>query len=163
MVDIAVLVSVAVGTAVLAYLIRRWGTRGRRFWETLWLGFFGLFLVISMVAHCLDVLSRLALGTSYAGEPFPYNFRVYSLFLLGAVLIALGLQLLQQVRDFARWNAGGTVERAPHHLSGAGGVRPSPPGARVLRGHRHDARRSERAGARRCEARATAPGADRSS
>lgn len=105
MVDIAVLVSVAVGTAVLAYLIRRWGTRGRRFWETLWLGFFGLFLVISMVAHCLDVLSRLAIGTSYAGEPFPYNFRVYSLFLLGAVLIVLGLQLLQQVRDFARWNA----------------------------------------------------------
>ena len=105
MVDIAVLVSVVVGTAVLAYLIRRWGTRQRRFWETLWLAFFGLFLVISMVAHSLDVLSRLAIGTSYAGEPFPYNFRVYSLLLLGAVLIALGLQLLQQVRGFARWNA----------------------------------------------------------
>jgi hypothetical protein len=48
-----------------------------------------------MTAHCLDVLSRLAVGTGYDGLAFAYNFRVYSLLLLGLVLIACGLRLLR--------------------------------------------------------------------
>lgn len=93
--DIAVLLSIGVSTPALAALLWRRGVRGHRLLTSLWVGFVGLVLVASMVAHCVDVLSRLAIGTGYGGEAFVYNFRVYSLMLLGAVLIAAGAALLR--------------------------------------------------------------------
>jgi hypothetical protein len=46
-------------------------------------------------AHCIDILTRLAIGRGYDGSVFSYDFRVYSLFLLGLVLVGAGVQLLR--------------------------------------------------------------------
>jgi hypothetical protein len=92
--DVAVLL--AIGLAATAWLRWLWrsGVRGRRFAMCGWLGFLGLVLIIMLLAHCLDVLSRLYVGTGYGGAAFVYDFRVYSLLLLGVVLIGTGIRLL---------------------------------------------------------------------
>lgn len=76
-------------------LLRVRGLQGGRFavWATV--AFLGLVLIVTMTAHCLDVLSRLVIGTGHDGKVFVYDFRAYSLLLLGIVLIACGLRLLR--------------------------------------------------------------------
>ena len=111
--DIAVLLSIGISTPALARLLWRCGMRGRRLFTTVWVGFYGLVLAIMMVAHCIDVLSRLYIGQGYDGAAFVYNFRVYALLLLGAALIGCGLRLLKTALDLSH---GGAAARS-------GGVR----------------------------------------
>jgi hypothetical protein len=92
--DLAVLLGIILSTGWWMVRQRRRGLRGGRYAAAAAVGFLGLTLVVTMTAHCLDVLSRLAIGTGYDGAPFVYNFRTYSLLLLGAVLIAGGVRLL---------------------------------------------------------------------
>jgi hypothetical protein len=93
--DLAVLLGIVTSTACWVRLLRRRGFRGDRFAVSAAVAFLGLVLIVTMTAHCLDVLSRLVIGTSYDGAPFVYSFRAYSLLLLGVVLIGSGLRLLR--------------------------------------------------------------------
>jgi hypothetical protein len=93
--DLAVLIGIVASTGWWMRRLRRRGLRAGRYAAASAVGFLGLTLVIMMTAHCLDVLSRLAVGTSYQGAAFVYDFRAYSLLLLGVVLIACGTRLLR--------------------------------------------------------------------
>ena len=93
--DLAVLFGIILSTGWWMARLRRRSARGGRYAAAAVVGFLGLTLVVAMTAHCLDVLSRLALGTGYDGAAFVYDFRTYSLLLLGAVLIAVGVRLLR--------------------------------------------------------------------
>jgi hypothetical protein len=93
--DLVVLFGIVLSTGWWVARLRRRGLRGRRFAAAAAVGLLGLTLVVTMSAHCLDVLSRLAPGTGYGGAAFVYNFRTYSLLLLGAVLIGGGVRLLR--------------------------------------------------------------------
>jgi hypothetical protein len=93
--DLAVLLAIIVSTGYWVRLLRRRGLRGGGLALSSAVAFLGLVLIVTMTAHCLDVLSRLAIGTGYDGLAFVYNFRVYSLLLLGVVLIACGLRLMR--------------------------------------------------------------------
>jgi hypothetical protein len=93
--DIAVLIGVVFSTMYWMRMLRQRGVRGQRFVASGIVGFLGLVLIVTMAAHCLDVLTRLAIGRGYDGSVFGYDFRVYSLFLLGLVLIGVGVQLLR--------------------------------------------------------------------
>jgi hypothetical protein len=93
--DLVVLLSIVVSTGWWMALLGRRQARGGRFLTASAVGFVGLALIATMVAHCIDVLSRLAVGTGHDGGPFTYNFRTYSLLLLGVALIASGAHLLR--------------------------------------------------------------------
>lgn len=93
--DIAVLVVIVVGTVFLTHRLWRNGARGMRYAVTLSLCFLGLVLVATMTAHLVDILYKLSHGTTPQGALFRYDFRVYSLLLLGVLLAAAGLFLLR--------------------------------------------------------------------
>lgn len=93
--DLAVLLGILVATVWWIVRLRRRGLRGGRLAAASGMAFLGLVLVVTMVAHSIDVLSRLLIGTGYDGAAFAYGFRTYSLLLLGAVLIACGTWLLR--------------------------------------------------------------------
>lgn len=93
--DLLVLLGITVSTGYWVRLLRGRGLRGRGLALSSAVAFLGLVLIVTMTAHCLDVLARLAIGSGYDGRPLGYNFRVYSLLLLGLVLIACGLRLLR--------------------------------------------------------------------
>jgi hypothetical protein len=100
--DFAVLITIGLTTAVWVRWLWRRDIRGRALAASAWLGFVGLALVVMLLAHCLDVLSRLYIGTAYTGGAFVYNFHVYSLLLLGALLIWSGVQLLRDAVGLSR-------------------------------------------------------------
>jgi hypothetical protein len=93
--DLAVLLGTFVSTGWWMLRLRRRGLRGGRYAAASAVALLGLSLIITMTAHCLDVLSRLAIGTGYDGAAFVYDFRTYSLLLLGTVLIASGARLVR--------------------------------------------------------------------
>jgi hypothetical protein len=110
--DIAVLVSIGISAPALAVLLRRRGLRRRRLFSAGWVGFYGVVLVVMMTAHCIDILSRLYVGKGYDGAAFTYNFRVYGLMLLGALLIACGVRLLRSALEVGHADAArGTAAR----------------------------------------------------
>jgi hypothetical protein len=92
--DLVVLLGIVISTVWWTIRLRRRGLRGGRFAAAALVGFLGLALLFTMTAHNIDVLSRLVVGTGYDGAVFGYNFRTYSLLLLGSVLIAAGARLL---------------------------------------------------------------------
>ncbi len=93
--DLLVLLGIVASTGYWLRLLRRRGLRGGRFAVAAAVALLGLVLIFTMTAHCLDVLSRLLIGAGYDGKAFVYDFRVYSLLLLGVVLIACGVRLLR--------------------------------------------------------------------
>jgi hypothetical protein len=93
--DLVVLLGIFVSTGWWMLHLHRRGLRGGRYAAASAVAFLGLALVLTMTAHCIDVLSRLAVGTGYDGAAFVYNFRTYSLMLLGAILIACGARLVR--------------------------------------------------------------------
>jgi hypothetical protein len=93
--DLAVLLGLVLSTGWWIARLRLRGFRGGLFAAAAAVGFLGLTLIVTMTAHCLDVLSRLVIGTGYDGATFVYDFRTYSLLLLGTVLISVGVRLLR--------------------------------------------------------------------
>ena len=55
----------------------------------------GVVVTAMMLGHCADIGSRLYIGRGYDGAAMTYNVRIYSLFLLGGVLVTCGVQLLR--------------------------------------------------------------------
>ena len=100
--DVIVLLAIVLATTVWVVRLWRRGVRGRRFAISAWLGFLGFVLIVALTAHCVDILSRLVAGTGHEGATFTYNFRVYSLLLLGALLIGAGIYLLRAAWGFSR-------------------------------------------------------------
>ncbi|HEV2736807.1 MAG TPA: hypothetical protein VGV85_18350 [Longimicrobiaceae bacterium] len=110
--DIAVLLSIAISTPALVVLLRRRGLRGRRLFSAGLVGFYGVVLVVTMTAHCIDIFSRLCVGKGYDGAAFTYDFRVYGLMLLGVLLIACGARLLRSALEAGHADAArGTAAR----------------------------------------------------
>jgi hypothetical protein len=106
--DILVLVGVLLGTALLFSWHRSVHARGRALVAATWLGFFGLFLVLSMVAHTVEIAWHLMRGDAQiSGEPWTYDFRSYSLLLLAAVLIAIGAGVLGAAANLSRGRGNG--------------------------------------------------------
>jgi hypothetical protein len=93
--DLAVLLGILCSTGWWVTRLRRGSIRGGGFAAAAAVGFLGIVLVVTMTAHCLDIVSRLAVGTGHDGAAFVYGFRTYSLLLLGALLIASGIRLLR--------------------------------------------------------------------
>ena len=81
-------------TGVFAAAVWRRGMRGRRLALSVWVFFFGLFLAVMLSMHDLVILG-LRIFERPAGQPFVYDFHLYSLLLLGVVLISQGLRLLR--------------------------------------------------------------------
>ena len=88
--DLLVLAAILLGTAAVVRRLHRAGARGRRLAAGGALVTHGVVLVVMMTAHCADVLYRLAVGSWYTGAAARYDFRLYSLLLLGGVLVAAG-------------------------------------------------------------------------
>jgi len=94
--DILVLLAVILGTAGASILLRRQSIRGSRLFAAVWLSFYGLMLVASMLAHNIEILYRATAGRAASSNNAPvYNFRLYSLLLLGALLIWAGVVCLR--------------------------------------------------------------------
>ena len=106
--DVLVLVGTLLGTALLFSWYRSVHARGRSLFGATWLGFFGLFLVLSMLAHTVEIVWHLVRGdTQISGEPWAYDFRSYSLLLLGAVLMAIGVGALRAAANLSRGRGNG--------------------------------------------------------
>jgi hypothetical protein len=110
-------ISMVVPPALLVTLVvtgvraRRTGARGRRLAAGLAAHFFGRALVVALGAHCLEILVNLARGRSVVGDvPLAYGWRVYSLQLFGAVLIALGVRCARGGRRLLAGDAAATPE-----------------------------------------------------
>jgi hypothetical protein len=106
--DLLVLGGTLFGTALLFGWHRSVRARGGALFAATWLGFFGLFLVLSMFAHTVEILWHVARGdTQTSGEPWTYDFRAYSLLLLGAVLMAIGFGVLGASANLSRGRRNG--------------------------------------------------------
>ena len=91
MVDLTVLLAILLGTGAAVRRLRRRGARRRALLLAGWAAFQGVALVAMMTAHSVEILYHLAAGhDTFAGTPWTYDFRTYSLLLLGAVLGAQG-------------------------------------------------------------------------
>lgn len=95
-IDQVVLLVVLLGTAVCGGTLWRRGARGWRFARATWLAFYALALIAMMGAHSGEILYHTLRGdTAFDGSVWTYNFRVYALHLLGAVLIWQGAVCLR--------------------------------------------------------------------
>ena len=87
--DLLVLLAIGVSTGYWVRLIRRRGALGAGFAVASAVAFLGLVLIVTMTAHCLDVLSRLAIGAAYDGSAFGYNFPLGTVLVLVTPLIPI--------------------------------------------------------------------------
>ena len=101
-----VLLSVIVGsTLVAAVRFRRRGARGRQFAGATLLGFSGATLTTMLAAHNAEIVYRL-LGNPLDGmPPLKYDFRSYSLLLLGALLMVQGISVFRAAAAVSRGDA----------------------------------------------------------
>jgi hypothetical protein len=93
--DLAVLGSFAVGSVLMVRHLRRSGLHGRTLSLVAVVAASGLLMVVSMAAHTIDVFARLYAGTGHDGAAWSYDFRVYSMLLLGFLLGACGARLIR--------------------------------------------------------------------
>ena len=108
-----------VGAAVLATsaaagVVLRRRVRGRRLLAAMLLAFAGVALTLMLAAHCAEIGYRLLGGRVYGEPPLRYDFRAYSLLLLGAVLIRQGVDALRAADGVSRGDpaAPGAARRA---------------------------------------------------
>jgi hypothetical protein len=102
-----VLIGVLAAGAALAVALRRGGARGVMFAGAMAAGVYGIVLTVSMTAHIVDILSRWYIGRGYDGTSFGYDFRLYSLVLLGVLLTALGVRLVRAALRMSRGEPAG--------------------------------------------------------
>lgn len=116
--DLFVLLTLLLGTPALVFRHRRGGARGRRLFAAGWTSFYGLALTAMMATHCVDVLANVmrGAGTRMDGLPWAYDFRLYSLLLLGVLLTVIGVRVLRTTPGLARGDAGARRDTAVHTL-----------------------------------------------
>lgn len=101
--DVAVLVATALFTAMFVAVVWRRGVRGRRLLAAGWLAFFGFMVTDMMLAHSIEIgYHSIVGGTSFTGAEWKFDFRTYSLQLLGAVLIWQGVRSILAAFGIAR-------------------------------------------------------------
>lgn len=101
--DVLVLLLVFAGTAASAAMLRRQSFRGRSLFVGVWLSFYGLVLTAMMLAHSVEILYRtVASGVQGGAATRAYDFRLYSLLLLGALLIWAGVECLRAAPGLSR-------------------------------------------------------------
>jgi hypothetical protein len=104
--DLVVLLVIITLTITSAILLWRQGIRGRSLFAAAWLSFYGLVLTGAMLAHSGEVIARAVARTSGSDFASIYNFRLYSLLLLPALLIWAGVRCLRAAPGLGR----GSVE-----------------------------------------------------
>ncbi len=102
-IDQVVQIVLFVGLIVVGVDHWRRGQRGWRLAALTFISFYGVGLVATMSAHCADIIHNLVLRNRSVvdGSPFTYNWRTYSLLLLGVLLIDRGIRCLRAARLFA--------------------------------------------------------------
>ena len=100
-----------VGSTILAttlaasgILVHR-GVRGRRLAASILALFAGTAITLMLAAHNIEILYRLAGGHVYTDPPLRYDFRVYSLLLMGVVLMVQGVRVLRSGVGISRGDA----------------------------------------------------------
>jgi len=83
----------------------RRGARGRRLLAGTWVFFYGLFLTTMLCMHSLVVLG-LRLFERPAGAPFVYDFKLYTLLLVGAAFVSQGVRYLRAAPRLAGRDGG---------------------------------------------------------
>jgi hypothetical protein len=78
-------------TVVFAFLLRKRGARGGRLLAVTLIFFYGIFLSVMLFMHNMVILG-LRIFERPAGSEFSYDFHLYSLILLGAVLLLQGIK-----------------------------------------------------------------------
>ena len=94
--DIIVLLGTPIATIALIVRLYRLGARGRLLGAAAWMTFFGVALTLMMTTHCIEVIANTVRGggTTMTGGPWRYDFRVYSLLLMGFLLLGLGVRVV---------------------------------------------------------------------
>src|SRR5688572_11134869 len=100
--DLVVLLVIITLTITSAILLWRRGIRGRSLFAAAWLSFYGLVLTGAMLAHSGEVIARAVARTSGTDFASVYNFRLYSLLLLPALLIWAGVRCLRAAPGLGR-------------------------------------------------------------
>ena len=96
-------------TGLFAVTVWRRGVRGRRLLASTWVFFYGLFLTVMLSTHSLVILG-LRLFERPAGAPFVYDFKLYSLLLVGAAFISQGLRYMRAAARLSAADGGGRRE-----------------------------------------------------
>jgi hypothetical protein len=81
-------------TAIFALLLRKQGMSLRRLWAIAFVFFYGVFLTVMLFAHNFVILGLRIFEPSAKGY-FTYDFHLYSLILLGAVIFLQGVRTLR--------------------------------------------------------------------
>jgi hypothetical protein len=101
-----VLLSVIAGsTLVAAVRFRRRGARGRQFAGATLLGFSGATLTTMLAAHNAEIVYRLLGNPLDTMPPLKYDFRSYSLLLVGVLLMVQGGRVLRAAAAVGRGDA----------------------------------------------------------
>lgn len=101
--DLLVLIGIIIGTSIFTTVLWRQGARGRDLFAAGWLSFYGLVLTAAMLAHSVEVVGRaLAAHTAGSSVGAIYNFRLYSLLLLAALIIWAGVKCLRAAPSLSR-------------------------------------------------------------
>ncbi|HET6763690.1 MAG TPA: hypothetical protein VFH27_08455 [Longimicrobiaceae bacterium] len=104
--DMMVLIATALGTIATAVAFWRMGVRGRRLAVSVWAGFYGVAMIVMLAAHCIEIAyNTLTHAPAFGGGTFKYDWRVYSLELMGVLLIVLGVRALRAAVGMARGHA----------------------------------------------------------
>jgi hypothetical protein len=107
--DLLVLLVIATATGASAVLLRRQGVRGRGYFAAVWVSFYGFVLAAMMLAHSAEILYRVLAGRPVGSTTgAAYDFHIYSLLLLGALLTWAGAECL---RAAPRLGGGSTQAR----------------------------------------------------
>jgi len=103
--DLVVLLVIITLTITSAILLWRRGIRGRSLFAAAWLSFYGLVLTGAMLAHSAEVVTRAVARAASSDFESIYDFRLYSLLLLAALLIWAGVQCLRAAPGLSRGSA----------------------------------------------------------
>ena len=105
--DLTVLALIFAGTILATALLWRRRIRGRLLFDSIWLSFYGLVLILMMGAHSAEIVYRIVAARAAAANSAGswYDFRVYSLLLLGALLIWAGVESLRAAQSLSRGSA----------------------------------------------------------